>query len=59
MLPAESINNIREDDSRSREVARNNLSGVELNNIRSIDARRHVAGRLVGIRQGDEIDEEF
>ena len=58
-LPVKSVNNIREDDSRSREVARNNRSVVELNNIRSIDARRYVAGRLLNIRQGEEIYEEF
>ena len=40
-------------------VARNNLSVVELNNIRSIDARSHVAGRLLNIRQGEEISEQF
>ena len=39
--------------------ARNNLSVVELNNIRSIDARSHVAGRLLNIRQGEEIYEKF
>ena len=39
--------------------SRNNLSVVELNNIRSIDARRYVAGRLLDIRQGEEIYEEF
>ena len=39
--------------------SRNNLSVVELNNIRSIDARRHAEGRVLGIRRGEEIDEEF
>ena len=44
------MNQIREDDSRSREVARNNLSVDELNDISSIDASSHVAGRLLNNR---------
>ena len=38
-MPAESVNNISEYNSHSREVARNNLSVVELNNIREDDSR--------------------
>ena len=48
------MNRIREDDSRSREVARN-----ELNNIRSIDVSSHVADRLLNNRLDEEIYEEF